>query len=888
VERQLPPQGIPKGYDASVLNWSREGNLYLNEPDSEKDWPGFSSASLGVRPPIYFDPLTGKLAYPFLRPHLAKRPPFAPNHGPAPFLDPIRHGTDPPKPGENGPWSLCPDGTQTQEFVIHSINLPITLSRSSNIVDPVGQLYVLKEEEDAVRADNGLRSPLAIRANAGEDCVDIVFKSELEDSGENDFFSKANIHVHFVQFDVQGSDGVITGFNYETSVRPFTKEGEKIRGTAQAGESRLQLVSADRFHPGALVGVGMDQTESFEVRRIREIDGSTLFFDEPLRFGHGRGEIVSIEFVRYRWYPDVQFGTAYFHDHVSALTSWKHGLVGAIVSEQSGSTYHDASTGGEVRSGPIVDVHNDGLVSADVTGSFRELLLFIQDDNTLTKEGRSSGSAINLCVAPLKAREGDPSLLFSSEAHGDPETPLLEAYLGDPIVIRGLVSAMNDVHTLHVDGHWFRLEPYSLTSSPINTVHIGISERYALVLPKAGGPQGMAGDYLYYNGRSFKFREGSWGIIRVLDDDAGASLQKLPGHQEIPAPAATVCPVEAPVKEYWVAAIDVPLPMLGETKGKMYVLKADKAEVLSGSQSPEPLVLHVNVGDCVNLMLSNETASGPVSIHADMLAYNPAKSMGIAVGGNPPQTVEPGSTRTYTFYAHPDVGETVALLRDWGNVLENPGLGLYGAIVVGEEGSSYTHPVTGEDMTLKSGWRVDVHPPARDSYRDFALFIQDQDEVIGTHIMPYSQEVEGVVGFNYNFEPLGARLARNEDTSQVFSSTVHGDPATPLLEAVSGDPVKIHVLVPFSEQAHVFTLEGHPWPVEPGREGSDMLSAVQIGAVEAITIQPEGGAGGRTGLPGDYLYGDHREPYRQAGLWGIFRVLPAQETEGWLRPLPGR
>lgn len=164
-----------------------------------------------MRPPIYFDPLTGKLAYPFLRPHLAKRPPFAPNHGPAPFLDPIRHGTDPPKPGENGPWSLCPDGTQTQEFVIHSINLPITLSRSSNIVDPVGQLYVLKEEEDAVRADNGLRSPLAIRANAGEDCVDIVFKSELEDSGENDFFSKANIHVHFVQFDVQAATALLPG-----------------------------------------------------------------------------------------------------------------------------------------------------------------------------------------------------------------------------------------------------------------------------------------------------------------------------------------------------------------------------------------------------------------------------------------------------------------------------------------------------------------------------------------------------------------------------------------------------------------------------------------------------------------------------------------------------
>ena len=74
------------------------------------------------------------------------------------------------------------------------------------------------------------------------------------------------------------------------------------------------------------------------------------------------------------------------------------------MSEPSGSTYHDPSTGGEVRSGPIVDVHNDGLVSADVTGSFRELLLFIQDDSTLTKEGRSSGSAQPACGASESQR----------------------------------------------------------------------------------------------------------------------------------------------------------------------------------------------------------------------------------------------------------------------------------------------------------------------------------------------------------------------------------------------------------------------------------------------------------------------------------------------------
>ena len=76
-----------------------------------------------------------------------------------------------------------------KEFAIQAINLPITLNRKSNLVDPVGQLFVLKEEEEAIRASNDLKVPLAIRANAAEDCVDVILKSELEDTGENDFFT---------------------------------------------------------------------------------------------------------------------------------------------------------------------------------------------------------------------------------------------------------------------------------------------------------------------------------------------------------------------------------------------------------------------------------------------------------------------------------------------------------------------------------------------------------------------------------------------------------------------------------------------------------------------------------------------------------------------------
>ncbi len=895
VERQLPPPGLPRGYDASVFNWHRQGDLYLNEPETELTWPGYEPENPGIRPPILFDPGTGKLAYPLLSPHLGKRPPFAPNHGPAPFLSPDHNGRAPPRPGENGARGLCPAGTSLQEYVVHAINVPIVLNEDASLIDPVGQLYVLKEDEEAVRASNDLRVPLALRANAGEDCVDLVFKSELEDTAENIFFSKASIHVHLVQFDVQASDGISTGFAYEQSVRPFTVEGEALRADAEQGSLEIELARAGRFRRGALVGVGMDQDETFEIKRIASIAGSRLVFDSPLEHPHEAGEIVSTEFVRYRWYPDVQFGTAYFHDHVNALVSWKHGLFGALIAEPPGSTYHDPFTGASARSGTIVDIHTESAISPDVTGSFRELVMFIQDNNLATHIDRSSGSAFNLRASPPESRGRDPTFWFSSEVHGDPDTPVLNAYLGDPIVVRALVSSMNDAHTWHIDGHWFRRERFSPDSRPVSTVHIGISERSDLIIPAAGGPQMMPGDYPYYNGRTFRLREGSWGLLRVHGEDSTLGLLKLPGRETIPSPPDSVCPADAPVKDFAVAAVPARLPMLGGGMGKMFALEADADAFVSGSREPEPLVLRVGVGDCVKVRLTNRLEQGRVSFHADMLAYDPRESLGIAAGFNPDQSVAPGDRRTYTFFAHPEYGEGAALVRDWGNVLVNPGLGLYGAIVVAPAGAAFTHPETGEDLSLASSWRADVHLPDGSGYRDFALFLQDEDEVIGTHAMPYNHAVSGVVGLNYRSSPLDGRfdlvpglnagagrpLILFEEAEGLFDlgpeqvvpldGGVHASPSTPVMEAYAGDPVRVHVMVPFSEQNHVFSIEGHQWPFEPEMEGTDLVSSEQIGAVGRLEIFLD--AGGPPGMPGDYLYGDHRLPYREAGLWGLFRVF---------------
>ena len=887
VEAQLPPRGVPKGYDAAVLDWlpprgppaapgETDAARYLNQPEMDREWPGYRPRAPGSRPPILFDPRTGKLAYPLLRPHLGARPPFAPNHGPAPFLDPTADGSALPAPGANGPSSVCPTGTRPKQLAINAVSVPLPVNRGDRVLDPAGQIYVLREEQDAMRSSDELKRPLAIRTRAGQDCIDVLLRSELVDNAVNRRFSKADIHIHFVQFDVQASDGVVTGFNYEQSVRPFTVEGERLTAPVAAGADRVTLSSTGRFQPGVLVGVGMELDAGFEVRKIVEVSGNTVVFDRALESPHEAGGIVSTEFVRHRWFPDTQFGTAYFHDHVNALQSWSHGLFGALIAEPPDSTWHDPRTGAEIASGPVADVHTDKPVSADVTGSFREAVLFIQDHKTVNSVGRSSGSALNFRAEPLSGRPGDPSMRFSSTVHGDPETPLIDTFLGDPVVLRTLVSATNDVHTLHVDGHWFRTEPFSRGSPPVGTVHLGISERYDVTIPAAGGPQRMPGDYLYYNGRSFKLREGSWGILRVRGGDERAGLQPLPGREAPATPAPSVCPAGSPERRFAVDAVDVPLPMLDGKPGKAFVLAGPRP---NPPEVPEPLVLHVNVGDCLRVDLTNRTAKGPVSMHPDQLAFDPSDSAGVAAGREPAQAVAPGATRTYTWFASPEVGPTTALLRDWGDVTANPGAGLYGAVVVGPPGARYTDPLTGQDVAGRSATAVDVRAEVDGedvAYRDFTLFMQDQDAGIGTHRMPYTTTVEGPVAINYRRTPFtGERTARTD---------------TPTLRALAGDAVRIHVVMPWSEQNQVFGIEGHQWPLEPGQKGTDLVSSIQVGALEAVTIDLDGGAGGPAGLPGDYEYGNHREPYRQAGAWGVLRVTcpPAGSPDpaaGGIRPL---
>ena len=103
-----------------------------------------------------------------------------------------------------------------------------------------------------------------------------------------------------------------------------------------------------------------------------------------------------------------------------------------------------------------------------------------------------------------------------------------------------------------------------------------------------------------------------------------------------------------------------------------------------------PLTLRANVGDCLKIKLTNKMKNSRASFSAISLAFDPKDSLGANVGRNPgDQTIAPGDSRVYTYYADPFLGEIASLVWDWGNPMLNPRNGLFGAIVIGPKGATF-------------------------------------------------------------------------------------------------------------------------------------------------------------------------------------------------------
>ncbi|MDQ1629957.1 MAG: hypothetical protein QOI54_3701 [Actinomycetota bacterium] len=981
IRPQLPPAGDRKAntQDPSVWNWKIDNTsakpVYYGEPEdtaSPSLFPDLRTEVAGhpgllpidlvdgqgnqralstdglKRPRLLFNPITGRPAYPLLRTHAGTRPPFAGNgHTGSPFLGEM--GDTAPTQGKVNPFAARPDGlcprttangepTPIRHFNITAFGTPV--QRSKTVTDPEGKLFVLAGTQDAVHSKPAEAAPLAIRNNVG-DCDRVTLTNEMPDTEAFDSWSKSTIHIHHVQFDVQGSDGVSTGFAFEHSVRPYKQDPKKasaldadptLTKATVKGDTVVSLSDVRKFqrtdangnvsHPFIAFGEGTNGIEIRQIKTVTVTDARTgagtvtvdplgpgplepgdklcenptaaTCTDNPATGVHAVGESAGIEFIQYEWYADVLLDNIFWHDHVDGIHGWGHGLVGQLIVEPAGSTYHDPKTGAKIDSGTIADIHvnpSDPLytpVAAGV-GSFRELALWTIDDND-----KSDYSTLNLKAEPFVDRP-DAANRFSSFKYGDPVTPMPRAYAGDPVVVRS-INVGPSMDTLHFTGQRF-LNEFRYTDSKgspegtlIDTIHNGMSEKFTVVLDGGPGTTQQPGDYLYFNGDARRTAQGAWGILRVLNG-SDSSLKPLPGRvsPELPAtpfvqtgqaPPPTVdagdpCPAAAGAKPdtFNVSAVD--LPSGNGTARAAFVDTADVAAVAKRSLKPAPLVLHVAAGHCVVINFRNDRipALSPTGLPLDTprASFSAGKllrtssSSGVNVGFSTEQTAAAGGGKaTYRFYADKEEIGTSVVSDTGAPDATGTKLGLYAAIVVGPEDATFSDPVTGKGTDR--GVAVDVTVPGGKSYRDFTTILADDDPKLGQDFMPYpTNAVVGSTGINYRTAPVG-------DGATSFAVS---NPGTPVLTSYAGDPVVVHqVVAPGSEQAHVFSLGGMTWERDPFVSDSEYTSNQSIAPWESFDAEIEGDAGGWNHSTGDFFYGDLRRPFTQNGVWGLQRVLP--------------
>lgn len=109
--------------------------------------------------------------------------------------------------------------------------------------------------------------------------------------------------------------------------------------------------------------------------------------------------------------------------------------------------------------------------------------------------------------------------------------------------------------------------------------------------------------------------------------------------------------------------------------------------------------------------------------------------------------------------------------------------------------------------------------PGAESFRECAVFIQNGIRMMdceGKLVKTASAEGEevdaedtGEKGYNYRSERFANRLKKDKRISKLFSSRVHGDPATPVFRAYAGERIVFRTMMPADKPRNTgFAIHG--------------------------------------------------------------------------------
>ncbi len=449
----------------------------------------------------------------------------------------------------------CPKGARAVNYDVSLMQWSSVQNKQGDF-DPQARFLVLSKDVAAIVAGTKEPEPLFFRVNSG-DCINFAMTNLSPNWVGGDAYLKirqtnmAGQHVHLVKFDVTGSDGSTNGWNYQQAA--FTDEQAKFNEAVLAGTKACNDTPRGCTIPDVL-------------------------YHDPLYKGIEAGQTINE-----RWYADYELRTAFTHDHHFPAVDQNRGLYGALIVEPAGFDVRNPSTGdyyqpiNDVKHGPTCGDACSGEAAStqvDVIGpgagdDFREFGVAFQDFVPSVKAGgdphvpgdvwnppTTPGSlplgdgvmTVNYKNAPFRYRETlngtgvDPAYTFSSQVWGDPDTPILRAYAGDPVRIRAIQGSQEEQHVVQIHGVKFKGESNDPESPLVPSKAIGISEAHNIAFDAAGLDCALGdpcqADYLYGSGATDDYYLGMWGLMRI-HGRAQDGLLPLPDHAVQASPVQT-------------------------------------------------------------------------------------------------------------------------------------------------------------------------------------------------------------------------------------------------------------------------------------------------------------------------------------------------------------
>lgn len=436
---------------------------------------------------------------------------------------------NPIAPGNNVTYNTCPANATPRSFDISAVTAQAALPNGqlvfngrggSNILqNRQGIMYVHSKDLTNGKLNPGVPiEPIVLRANAG-DCVTVKLTNLIAPSSSvlNTNFSfpppftgtvnphiassYVGIHPQLLAYDAASSSGVNVGWN---------REGQPNN---------------------------IDQTVGFNKSQTYKWYAGTIERDAT-----GALAYTPVEFGALNLFPsDVIFQNP-------------NGLFGQMIVEPPGATWtcDPAKTPGSCEAGAKPPSRTSATVKLSDSTEFREFSLMIGD--SIRINGTNTG-AVNYRTEPWSFRyrnntTGDFSCMLSNQLldpDADPVTPLLTANVGDKVRFRmthPFGTGTSQVFSLH--GHVWQRNPYINNSKQLGNNILsqwigsrdnhGSSDHFDVLIDKAGGEGGKAGDYLYSVFVPTQARDGVWGIFRVgtvpnpTIQNAGCPAKPSPGY----------------------------------------------------------------------------------------------------------------------------------------------------------------------------------------------------------------------------------------------------------------------------------------------------------------------------------------------------------------------